>query len=223
MWKVGIHPTVAHIEIGGLLRATDDEDGGGLCAIGYGVADVAQGNPTLREIMRVRHLALVRCPTRTGGVEHEVEVGIAFLLGRNTHNGWCLAAVALEEWRVGDGCEVVVAQAEQSKVGVLLGGGDEIGCAIVVDKHITVTTLDAHRPSRPHELIIAIDGIALEAGGLRSSVVARLPVAPHHIFASFLVVEQLGTLNHAPASQVGRGHSVLNDLLHECPVLQVLR
>ena len=39
--QVGIHPTVAHIEIGGLLRATDDEDGGGLCAIGYGVADVA--------------------------------------------------------------------------------------------------------------------------------------------------------------------------------------
>ena len=155
VWKVGIHPTVTHIEISCLLRATDDEDGGGLCAIGYGVADVAQGNPTIREIMRIRHLTLVRCPTRTGGVEHEVEVGIAFLLGRNTHDGRCLAPVALEEWRVGDGCEVVVAQAEQSKIGVLFDGGDEVGCAIVVDKHITVTTLDAHRPSRPHELIIA--------------------------------------------------------------------
>ena len=66
VWKVGIHPTVAHIEIGSLLRAADDENGCGLCAIGYGVADVAQGNPTLREIMGVRHLTLVGRPPRTG-------------------------------------------------------------------------------------------------------------------------------------------------------------
>ena len=223
VWQVGIHPAVADIEIGGLLRAANGEDGGSLCAIGHLVADVAQGNPALCEVVGIGHLTLVGLPPRAGRVEHEVEGLVASLCSGEFHDGGCLATIALEERRVGYGCQVIVGELEQSEIGVLLGCRDEVGGAVVIDEDVAIAALDSHRPPRPHKLVAAVDGIALEAGGLGSSVVARLPVTPHDVLPCFLVVEQLGSLNHASAAEVGRGHSVLNDLLHKRPVLQVGR
>ena len=215
-WQVGVHPAVAYVEVGGLEGASNLEDGGGLRAEGLVVANVGEGRPPALQTAGIGELALVGRPPCAGRGEHEVAVGYA-----DDDGG--LAALSDKEGRVLHDAQIVVGQAEESDVLILIGGGDEIGGAVVVDEHVAVATLDAQRPAGPLQPIVAVDGGTGEAGGLGGAVVARLPMAPHDPPTGLRAVEQLGTLNHAAAPKAWVGDAVLNDLLHERPVDEVGR
>ena len=64
--KVGIFPAVADVEMQGALSAPQGKDAGGLCVVGYAVADGGKGAPALGERPTDRKHALVRVPACAG-------------------------------------------------------------------------------------------------------------------------------------------------------------
>ena len=209
--EVGVHPAIAHIEIGGLLRAFYREHGGSLRSEGDGVADVLQRRPTRGEAVGMGYHALVGAPARTSRREHEVAPV-------HTHDGRGLAALAGKELRVLRDGKQVVGEAEEAQVLILLSGGDEPGRAVVIGEDVAVAALDAQWASAPYLTVGALHAVGHKAGGLGGAVVVRLPMTPDDVFARLLRVKQLGTLDHAAASELGVGDTVFDDFTEESPM-----
>ncbi len=213
----GVAPAVAQVEVAGALVAHHRQDEGGLAAVGDAVTGVPQSAPGAGDAAGGRVLLLVGGPAAGAGGQQEVHT-VALEQGRG------LAGLAVPQalhLRVDAG--VVGGEAVDVQVAVLVGGGDHVAGAVVVDVGGDVP---GHLPERAEAAapgVVAVDGGGDRDGRPGLAVVggAALFVHPHDELSGGGVVHHLGTLDvRAGQLRVGR---LRQHVPAELPGLQVGR